>query len=119
MKVLAIGYYLIFGLLGQSGTPLEQAEQAFRTGNVEQAQTLARRVLAKDPGSAPAHMILGVIAAQQQKWDAANLHFGAVVRLLPSDPHGYFYLGQANLYQRNWAKAAYYFARALERNYPD
>ena len=118
-KVLAVGIYLILGLLGQSETLLEQADQAFRSGNLEQAQTLARRVLAKVPGSPQAHMILGVIAAQGQKWDAANLHFGAVVRLLPADPHGYFYLGQANLYQRNWAKAAYYFTRALERNYPD
>lgn len=80
MKAVVIGFYLILELLGQSETLLEQAEQAFRSGNLEQAQTLARRVLAKTPGSPPAHMILGVIAAQGQKWDAANLHFGAVVR---------------------------------------
>jgi Flp pilus assembly protein TadD len=119
MRVLAIGLYLIFGLPGQTETPVDQAERAFRSGNIEQAQTLARQVVAKDPGSAQAHMILGVIAAQQQQWDAANLHFGAVVRLAPSNPHGYFYLGQANIYQKNWTRAVYYLTRALERNYPD
>jgi Flp pilus assembly protein TadD len=119
MTTLAIGFYAIFGLLGQSENPIEQAEQAFRSGALEQAQTFARQALAKQPGSVSAHMILGVIAAQRQQWDAAKLHFRAVVRLAPSDPNGYFYLGQANLYQQNWATAAYYFTRALETNYPD
>ncbi|PYV14356.1 MAG: hypothetical protein DMG07_12125 [Acidobacteria bacterium] len=119
MTALAIGFYAIFGLLGQSENPIEQAEQAFRSGDLEQAQTFARQALAKQPGSGSAHMILGVIAAQRQQWDAAKLHFRAVVRLAPSDPNGYFYLGQANLYQQNWATAAYYFTRALETNYPD
>src|SRR5206468_425506 len=37
----------------------------------------------------------------------------------PSNPHGYFYLGQARLYQQQWEQAAQYFAKALQNNYPD
>jgi Flp pilus assembly protein TadD len=119
MKLLAFTFLAVSAFFQQPGALADRAEEAFRSGNLDTAQTLARQVLAKDPNSAQAHMILGVIAAQQQKWTAANLHFGAVVKLVPSDPHGYFYLGQASLYQHNWAKAADYFAQALQRNYPD
>ncbi len=98
---------------------LEKADAAFRSGNFQQAEALARQVLSEDPRSIHAHMILGVLAAQNKQWEASNRHFQAVVRLDPSNPHGYFYLGQAKLYQRQWEQAAQYFAKALERRYPD
>ena len=119
MKLLSFAFLALSGLFQQPGALADRAEEAFRSGDLDTAQSLARQVLAKEPNSVQAHMILGVVAAQQQKWEAANLHFGAVVRLAPSAPHGYFYLGQANLYQHNWAKAADYFTQALQRNYPD
>ena len=64
-------------------------------------------------------MILGVIAAQSADWAASNRHFAEVLRLQPSNPHGYFYLGQAKLYQHQWQAAVEYFSKALERGYPD
>ena len=119
MSTLFLGAALLFALLAQSEPLLDRAEQAFRSGDLESAETLAQRVLAGQPGSAPAHMILGVLAAQRQQWDAAKLHFAAVVRLAPADPNGYFYLAQAHLYQHNWSRAAFYFTRALQTGYPD
>ena len=91
-------------LLAQTGTLLEQADAAFREGNFEQAAALARRVLARDAGAVHAHMILGVVAAQKNDWEVSNKHFQAVVRLDPANPYGYFYLGQAALYQQQWER---------------
>ncbi|MCC6589595.1 MAG: tetratricopeptide repeat protein [Bryobacterales bacterium] len=98
---------------------LEQAEAAFRAGDVNRASTLARQALQQDANAPAAHMILGVIAAQQQKWVAAGRHFQTVIRVIPQDPNGYFYLGQAKLYQKQWAEAATLFTKALERKYPE
>lgn len=104
-------------LWAQNG--LEEADAAFRAGDFERAAALARRVVAADPNAVHAHMILGVIAAQRQEWDAATKQFQAVIRLDPADPHGYFYLGQAKLYQQQWEPAVQSFTKALERGYPD
>jgi tetratricopeptide (TPR) repeat protein len=42
-----------------------------------------------------------------------------VIELDPSNPYGYFYLGQAKLYQQQWNAAIKFFTGALERQYPD
>jgi tetratricopeptide (TPR) repeat protein len=107
------------GLFAQAGNPLERADEAFRRGDFEQAETLAKQALARNPGAVHGHMILGLIAAQKNQWDVSNQHFQAVVKLEPSNPFGYFYLGQAKLYQQQWAPAIRFFTQALERKYPD
>lgn len=98
---------------------IEQADEAFRQGDVERAAALATQVLARDPAAVHAHMILGVIAARGNRWNESDRHFQAVTQLQPANPHGYFYLGQARLYQRQWEAAVQYFTRAQERGYPD
>jgi tetratricopeptide (TPR) repeat protein len=105
-------------LSAQTETLLEQADAAFREGDLEGSASLARRMLARNPSAVHAHMILGVIAARQQNWSVSNEHFQSVVRLEPENPHGYFYLGQASLYQQRWEAAIGYFSKALERQYP-
>jgi tetratricopeptide (TPR) repeat protein len=106
-------------LWGQEPDLLTEAESAFRSGDLGQAASLAGRILAREPGSSPAHMILGLIAAQRNQWLAAEKSFGAVIRIEPSNPFGYFYLGQVSLNQQKWAKAVQYFSKALEHQYPD
>ena len=98
---------------------LEQADEAFRRGEFEQAESLARDAIGRNPGAVHAHMILGVIAAQKNEWAEADRHFQTVVRLQPANPHGYFYLGQARLYQKRWDLAVQYFLQARQRGYPD
>src|SRR5262245_20315511 len=117
MKAFALALMVWVGL--QADATLEQADAAFRSGDFPKAAALARRVLASDSTSVHAHMIVGVIAAQNADWATSNRHFQEVVRLQPSNPHGYFYLGQAKLYQRQWQAAIRYFSQALERRYPD
>ena len=115
--IFALALLLSIGL--QADSLLEQADAAFRRGDLSEAAALARRVLALDSTAVHAHMILGVIAAQSADWTASDRHFAEVVRLQPSNPHGYFYLGQAKLYQHQWQAAVEYFSKALERGYPD
>jgi len=101
MKTLLLWLFGV-SLLAQSGSLLEQADEAFRQGDLDRAATLARQALTRDPSAAHGHMILGVIAAQKSQWDTSNRHYEAVIRLEPSSPYGYFYLGQARLYQQRW-----------------
>jgi tetratricopeptide (TPR) repeat protein len=117
MLILGIG--LASQLWGQGADLLAEAESAFRSGDLNRAGSLASRILARESGSSAAHMILGVIAAQRNQWPAAEKSFGAVIRLEPSNPFGYFYLGQVSLNQQKWIKAVQYFSKALEYQYPD
>lgn len=104
---------------GQTGNALEKADEAFRQGDFASASTLARQALARDPDAVHAHMILGVIAAQNNRLEASTKHFEAIVRLDPANPYGYFYLGQAELYRQQWEPAILNFTKALERRHPD
>ena len=98
---------------------IEQADAAFRGGEIDKAATLARRAVLRDPAQVHGHMILGVIAAQREQWLAANGHFQTVVRLAPADPQGFFYLGQAKLYQKQFEPAVRDFQKALSLGFPD
>jgi Flp pilus assembly protein TadD len=111
--------FLAACLGAQTPSLIEQADEAFRQGDFERAVILAQRALDHDPATLHGHMILGVIAAQKNQWDASNRHFQTVVKLDPTNPYGYFYLGQAKLYQRQWESAIQFFTMALERQYPE
>ena len=119
IRPLIAALLLAGALAAQTEGLLEQADAAFRAGDPDKAAALASRVLARDPGAVHAHMILGVIAAQKNDWAVSNRHFQAIVRLDPANPYGYFYLGQAKLYEREWEAAVQYFSKALDRQYPD
>jgi tetratricopeptide (TPR) repeat protein len=118
MRLLAL-FLMAVGLWAQGGNVLEQADAAFRAGDIEKAAALARKALAQDPRSLHAHMILGIIAAQSNQWKDADTHFQSVIKLEPRNPYGYFYLGQSALYQQQWQQAVRHFSKALEYNYPD
>lgn len=117
---------LFLGLLGfilftNAQTPglVEQAQTAFRSGDLDRAAGLAQKAISQDPGSARAHLILGIIAGQRKQWEAAAGHLQTVTRLNPADPQGHFYLGQAKLYQKQWSLALQHFEKAFELGYPD
>ena len=113
-----IGLLAAFALFAQV-SDIEQADAAFRGGEIDKAVAFARRAIARDPGQVHGHMILGVIAAQREQWLAANGYFQTVVRLAPSDPQGFFYLGQAKLYQKQFEPAVRDFQKALSLGFPD
>jgi tetratricopeptide (TPR) repeat protein len=119
MKSMLLLLVLCCSLHAQEDNLLEQADAAFRDGDQARSAGLAQRVLARNPRAVHAHMILGVIAAQKKDWITSNRHFRTVVSLEPSNPFGYFYLGQAKLYQQDWGAAIRYFSDALKREYPE
>jgi Flp pilus assembly protein TadD len=110
---------LILLLAAQAAGLLEQADAAFRAGDLDRAAALAGRVVQADASAVHGHLILGVVAAQRGRWDAANRSFQRVVQLDPKNPHGHFYLGQAALYQHRWEPAVGHFLEARRRGYPD
>lgn len=116
---VAAALFLALCLFAQSGNLLEQADAAFRNGDTVRAASLAQQVIAREPNAVHAHLILGVIAAQNKDWTTSNRHFRTVVRLEPANPFGYFYLGQASLYQQKWDAAIQYFSQAKKRQYPE
>jgi Tfp pilus assembly protein PilF len=119
MRRLLIAASLAMCLFGQSGGVLEQADEAFRQGDLDRAERLARQGLARDPQAVHGHIILGVIAAQKRQWEVSNKHFENVVRLEPANSFGYFYLGQAKLFEQQWEQAIRYFIKALDLGYPE
>src|SRR3954451_6767776 len=92
-------------LFAQADALLEEADTAFRNGDSDRAATTARRALARSPNSVHAHLLLGVVAAQKNDWPTSTRHFQSVLRIEPANPYGYFYLGQAKLYQKDWQSA--------------
>jgi tetratricopeptide (TPR) repeat protein len=98
---------------------LEQADAAFRRGEIRQAVALSQRVIEADPNSVHARFILGVIAAREERWPEARKQFLEVTRLEPANPHAHFFLGQADLYQHRWRTAAAAFEKARKLGYPD
>jgi tetratricopeptide (TPR) repeat protein len=119
MRRLLIAASLALHLFGQSGGLLEQADEAFRQGDLDRAERLALQGLARDPQAVHGHIILGVIAAQKRQWEVSNRHFETVVRLEPANPFGYFYLGQSKLFEEQWEQAIPYFRKALDLGYPE
>lgn len=106
-------------LFAQAGNLLEQADAAFRSGDLDRAAALAGRAVKSDPSAVHGYLILGVVAAEKRQWEGANRNFQRVIKLDPDNPFGYFYLGQASLYQHNWTQAVKYFSEAQKRGYPE
>src|SRR6266498_1671943 len=76
-------------LAAQTPNLLEQADEAFRQRDFARAGALAQRVVDSDPAAIHGHMILGVIAAQENQWEVSNRRFQTVIGLDPSNPYGY------------------------------
>jgi tetratricopeptide (TPR) repeat protein len=119
MTRLALALCLLACAFAQTPDLLERADEAFRQGDLDHAASLAQQVIARNPSAVHAHLIAGVVAAQKNQWSVSDRHFQTVVRLEPANPYGYFYLGQAKLYQQQWEPAIRFFTKALEHQYPD
>src|SRR5262249_37177578 len=117
MKLLLIAALTAACLLGQ--TVLEQADEAFRQGNFDRAATLARLAVAQNSQTPPGPMIPGVLPPPKNPSVSRPRPFETVVRLEPSNPYGYFYLGQAKLFQQQWEKAIAYLSKARDLQYPE
>ncbi|MCS3904417.1 tetratricopeptide (TPR) repeat protein [Methylohalomonas lacus] len=64
---------------------VNEAYAAYRRGDLEQAQTLYRRVLRDNPEERNALLGLGAIAVQQGRFDAAYRYYADILRQNPAD----------------------------------
>ncbi|MCP5113220.1 MAG: tetratricopeptide repeat protein, partial [bacterium] len=85
---------------------------------MEEAKTLLLRAIEKQPALTQAHMLLGIISARQQQWDAAVVSFSNVTKLDPDNSFAHYYLGQAHRARGNREAAAQSLATALETGFP-
>ena len=122
-RVPPMGQAFLAGPLAATPLPqvdlVQQADQAFRAGDVKRATSLANQILIQQPDSEHARMILGLIAVGRGAWKEAIVNFEAVVRSDPSSAHGNFFLGQAYHQQGRWEKAIRHLAKALDSGHPD
>ena len=108
-------------LAGQSPTQevLREADRAYRAKEIPKAVRLFEQALETDPVLVPAHMMLGIIHAQQNQTDRAKEHFEAVVKAQPKNAAAHFFLARIAASEANWAMAASHFRTALENGNPD
>ncbi len=67
-------------------SPLDAALSAWRAGDRQRAETLAKRAVAARPDAAEALQILGVCAAGRSEWKKAANWFGQAAAARPKDP---------------------------------
>jgi protein O-GlcNAc transferase len=73
----------------------QQAQQAHQAGQLPQAETLYRQTLHLDRSFAPAHQFLGLVYAQQQRWEEGLVHLREATRLKPKDAAAWINRGEA------------------------
>ncbi len=72
---------------------LEQAREYSRSGQLDAAERLCRAIIADDPSSAGARVVLGGIALKTGQYDAAATLFAEAVGLDPAQAEGWQGLG--------------------------
>ena len=102
-------------------TPIQRAIMVQQSGNLAEAETRCRSILAMDPENADALHLLGVIHHQTgRKKTAINL-IGRAIHIKPTDPYFYNNLGSTFRSREKFDKAKQCFQKALrlKSNYPE
>ena len=92
---------------------LTNAREAFRLGELDQAETLYRGLLADEPEDAMAHHMLGLIAHQRGDLDAAQRLIARALEAQPDSAHAQQNLGIVQQKLGDAAGAAASYRRAL------
>ena len=93
---------------------LGEALRLLNDGALDEAETLARAVLADNPGSAPGFETLGAVLALQGELGAAIENLEQAVELNPQQATAFTKLGDIALALGQDSKAVAYFKRAIE-----
>jgi tetratricopeptide (TPR) repeat protein len=111
--------------LGVGQAHFDLAQKALKDKNEEtyvaelaRAQDEALRAAELDPEFAPAHNLLGIIAAYRSDLDAAQQSFELARRLEPLSFTYYLNLAEVNVYRGKMVIARRYLAKARERGAP-
>jgi len=90
----------------------EQAMSAFETGQLEDARLLLSEAIARFPGQASWHSLMGRILLEQHRLDAARASFEEALSLDPELSESAYYLGVLHERWSEDAIAASYFQQA-------
>ena len=72
---------------------MEKAYQRFDQGDLSGAQKHGKKILKSDPGHYDAHLLLGEISAEREKFSQAEKHFKACVTAQPKNAAAHYNLG--------------------------
>ncbi len=107
--------------LKKSDQGLQKAIDLHNSGDLQQAEKLYRQILQQDPQNSDAHHLLGLIAYQVKKYDAAIACIEKALALKPST--SVYHLNIGNVYKAQGdfmaALKSYEKAISLHPNYPD
>jgi tetratricopeptide (TPR) repeat protein len=92
---------------------LTQAREAFRLGQLDQAEALYRELLAAEPDDAMAHHMLGLVAHQREDLPGALALLGRAVATRPDFAHAHQNLGVVQQKMGDIAGAAASYRQAL------
>jgi tetratricopeptide (TPR) repeat protein len=94
--------------------PLERALALFNAGKYQDSFDLASRYLQQNPGSEPAHKIVGMNEYMLGRPQEALRHVKRATELAPNDADAFYYLGRLHFSTDNVTAALSDFQRALE-----
>jgi hypothetical protein len=80
--------------VGKINLAIALLNQPDKNEKMNEATSLLRDVIRRDPRNAYAHFCLAIILNYQND-ETARQHFEAVTRIDPSDPHAWYYLGKS------------------------
>ena len=92
MKHILLVFFL-FPMLVFSQVNLENAQQLFEEGKLEQAKPMFEVLLKKNPSNIKIIEYLGDIAGRSKDWDEALLYYGKLKKARPSEANFYFKYG--------------------------
>ena len=93
---------------------LQQAIQAFQSGNYERADSILVKVIKADSKNLPAFHILGLIKASQKKYKEAIELLGKAVKLDPNEPSLRFNLAKALMDSGAYMESIPHHKKAVE-----
>ena len=99
----------------QGGTyPLERALALFNAGKYQDSFDLASTYIQQNPGSGPAHKIVGMNEYMLGRPEEALQEVKRATELAPNDADAFYYLGRLHFSTDKFAAALSDFQRALE-----
>lgn len=77
----------------------EQAQAAFKEGNLSQAKQLASQAVRLEPKDGHFYSLLGDVASEQRQWNTAKQNYDRAIQL--NDELFYYYLQRGKVFQKN------------------
>jgi len=93
---------------------LQQAIQAFQSGNYERADSILVKIIKADSKNLPAFHILGLIKASQNKYQEASELLGRAVKLDPNEPSIRYNLAKALVDNGAYVESIPHHKKAIE-----